>query len=137
MADFPYTRFDDISPIPALSIYLQNPKNSLLSASFDFAILDTGSDITIFPYSIISKLQVRLTDAVKAVTFRGLGQKTEGTPFRVRLSFDREHYINTRVIAVPDDILGNEIIIGRNILNRYVVTFNGPKLVFSISNGTI
>ena len=133
MIEFPYTKLNDISPIPALSIYLQNPKISDLSTVFDCTILDTGSDLTIISYGIVSKLQLRPIDSEKSVVFRGLGQKSEGIPFRIRISFNRDNYITTRVIAVPDDVLNDEIIIGRNILNRYLITFNGPKLVFSIA----
>jgi hypothetical protein len=49
------------------------------------------------------------------------------------MSFDGIDFFRAKVIAVPDDILNDEIIIGRNILNRYEITFDGPNLVFRIS----
>jgi hypothetical protein len=134
MLDFPYIKVKGISPIPVVNLYLQNYENSLLTATFDCAILDTGSDLTLVPYTIASKIQAKIIDSIKPVPFKGLSQQTEGIPFRIKVSFDLEHYIGVKAIAVPDDILGHEIIIGRNILNRYIITFNGPKLVFSISN---
>ena len=95
MIEFPYTKLNDISPIPALSIYLQNPKIPALSTVFDCAILDTGSDLTVISYGIVSRLQLRPIDSEKSVVFRGLGQKSEGIPFRIRISFDRDSYITT------------------------------------------
>jgi hypothetical protein len=53
--------------------------------------------------------------------------------YRVGMSFDGENFFRAKVIAVPDDVLNDEIIIGRNILNRYAINFDGPNLIFSIS----
>ena len=132
MPDFSYTKIGDISPIPVVSIYLQNPDNTLLSTTFDCAILDTGSDVTIISYEIVSKLQLRAIDSQKSIPFRGLGTEAQGVPFLIQLSFDDRNYIRSRVIAIPDALLNGEAIIGRNILNRYVISFNGPKLTFTI-----
>ena len=132
MPDFSYTKIGDISPIPVVIIYLQNPDNTLLSTTFDCAILDTGSDVTIISYEIVSKLQLRAIDSQKSVPFRGLGTEAQGVPFLIQLSFDDRNYIRSRVIAIPDALLNGEAIIGRNILNRYVISFNGPKLTFTI-----
>jgi hypothetical protein len=132
MPEFHYTKIDGSSPIPIVKAYLQNPINHLLSTTSDFAILDTGSDITIVSYEIVAKLQLRLIDSQKSIPFRGLGKEAEGIPFRLELSFDNQSYIRSRAIAVPNAILNGEVIIGRNILNRYLITFNGPKLVFKI-----
>jgi hypothetical protein len=132
MPNFPYTKVEGRSSIPILNIYLQNPLDSKLSMNFDFAILDTGSDITIISYEIISKLQLRPIDSQKSIPFRGLGRETQGIPYLINLSFDDRDYIRSKVIAVPEDILQGEAIIGRNILNRHCITFDGPKLVFTI-----
>jgi hypothetical protein len=132
MLNFSYTKVDGISPIPILNIYLQNPIDSKLSMNFDFAILDTGSDLTIISYEIVSKLQLRPIDSQKSISFRGLGRETQGIPYQIKLSFDDRNYIRSRVIAVPDDILNGEAIIGRNILNRHCITFDGPKQVLTI-----
>jgi hypothetical protein len=132
MPEFHYTKIDGSSPIPIVRAYLHNPINHLLSTTSDFAILDTGSDLTIVSYGIVAKLQLRLIDSQKVIPFRGLGREAEGIPFRLELSFDNQNYIRSRVIAVPDAILNGEVIIGRNILNRYLITFNGPKLLFKI-----
>ncbi|WP_310489049.1 hypothetical protein [Chamaesiphon sp. VAR_69_metabat_338] len=131
-SNFSYTRVEGISPIPILNIYLQNPLDPELSMDFDFAILDTGSDITIISYEIVSKLQLRQIDNQKSIPFRGLGRETLGIPYLINLSFDDRDYARSKVFAVPEDILQGEAIIGRNILNRHCITFDGRKLVFTI-----
>jgi hypothetical protein len=132
MPKFSYTKIEGISPIPFVNIYLQNPLDSKLSTIFDCAILDTGSDLTIISYGIVSKLQLRPIGSQNFIPFRGLSRETQGIPYRIELSFDDRDYIKSKVVAVPDDILNGEAIIGRNILNRYFITFNGPKLEFVI-----
>ncbi len=132
MPKFSYTKFEGISPIPFVNIYLQNPLDSKLSTIFDCAILDTGSDLTVISYDIVAKLQLRPIDSQKSISFRGLGREAEGTPYRIELSFDSQNYIRSKVVAVPGDILNGEAIIGRNILNCYFITFNGSKLEFII-----
>jgi Aspartyl protease len=132
MPKFSYTKVEGVSPIPFVNIYLQNPLDSKLSTIFDCAILDTGSDLTVISYDIVSKLQLKPIDSQKSIPFRGLGREAQGIPYRIKLSFDDRDYISSKVIAVPDDILQGEAIIGRNILNRYCITFDGRKLVFTI-----
>jgi len=46
---------------------------------------------------------------------------------------DNEKYFNTMVIAVADCELNGETIIGRNILNRYVINLDGRNRIFTIS----
>lgn len=132
MPSFNYAKVKDISPIPIVCIYLQNPLDAKLSMIFDCAILDTGSDISVISFGIVSKLQLRPIDNQKYVPFRGLGGEIQGIPYRVKLSFDDQEYFRSKAIAVPDDVLNGEAIIGRNVLNRYCITFDGPQRVFSI-----
>jgi hypothetical protein len=134
MLDFSYTKIEGGSPIPIVRLYFTNPKNSLLIDSNDLGIVDTGSDITVISYTIISKLQLRPLQVKKDFVFRGLGQINTGIPYLIKISFDNKNFIDAKVIAVPDDILNGEVIIGRNILNRFVMTFDGPNLNFTISD---
>jgi hypothetical protein len=132
MHSFNYNKVKGISPIPIVSIYLHNPLDSKLSTIFDCAILDTGSDITIISYGIVSKLILNPISNQKCVPFRGLGREVQGIPYLLKLSFDGQNYFRSKVFAVPDDVLNGEAIIGRNILNLYCITFNGPQRVFTI-----
>jgi predicted aspartyl protease len=134
MLDFNYTKIGANSPIPAIKFYFKNPENALLTISESCSILDTGSDVIIIPYSIASKLYLKSFDEEEPLKFRGFGRENKGVPYRVAGSFDDNNYFRTKVFAVPDDVLNSEVIIGRNILNRYVITFNDPGLTFTISD---
>ena len=133
MLDFSYTRVDGRSAIPIVNLYFQNFDNPLLSAIADCAILDTGSDLTLVSFSIISSLQAKLIKRKKSVPFKGLSREIEGIPYRVKVSFDHKEYFNVLVLAVADCELNGETIIGRNILNRYTINFDGRNQVFTIS----
>ena len=132
MLSFCHTNTNGISPIPIVNLYLQNLDNPLLATVADCAILDTGSDITLVSFSIISKLQSKLIKGKKLIPFKGLSREIEGIPYRIKVSFDNEFFFNILVLAVADCELNGETIVGRNILNRYVISFNGPKLTFTI-----
>jgi hypothetical protein len=67
MSEFHYTKIETGSPIPIVSVYLRNPINRILSTTFNCAILDTGSDITVVSYDIVSQLQLRSIDSQKLV----------------------------------------------------------------------
>jgi hypothetical protein len=111
-----------------------NPRNTFLIDSNDLGIVDTGSDIPVVSYTIISKLQLRPLQVKKDFVFRGLGQMNTGIPYLSKISFDNKSFIDAKIIAIPDDILNGEVIIGRNILNRFVTTFNSSNLIFTISD---
>jgi hypothetical protein len=133
MSDFSYTKVDSIAPIPIVTTYFSNLSNPAIITTCNCGILDTGSDLTIVSYTVISKLQATAIDRQQSISFRGLGQSSRGTAYRVGMSFDGIDFFRAKVVAVPDDVLNDEIIIGRNILNRYTINFDGPNLVFSIS----
>jgi hypothetical protein len=134
MLDFSYTKVAGGSPIPIVRLYFRNPNDNLLIDTNDSGIIDTGSDITVVSYTVVSKLQLRPLQMRKDFVFRGLGRVSVGIPYLIKTSFDNENFIDAKVIAIPDDILNGEVLIGRNILNRYVITFDGPKLIFTISS---
>ena len=133
MLNFSYTEVNGRSPIPVVNLYLQNLDNPLLTTVADCSILDTGSDLTLVSFSLISKLQAKLISGKSLVPFKGLSRAIEGIPYRVKVSFDNEKYFNVLVIAVGDCELNGETIIGRNILNRYVINLDGRNRVFTIS----
>jgi hypothetical protein len=133
MLNFDYVKIGDNSPIPAIKFYFKNPENALIAALDGYSVLDTGSDMTIIPYSIASRLYLKSINEEELLNFRGFGRLNKGVPYRIAGSFDGDNYFRAKVFAVPDDVLHDEVIIGRNILNRYIITFNGPNLTFTVS----
>lgn len=133
MLRFNYADLEDLSPIPIASLYIGNSDfSNPISLKVNNAILDTGSDCTLFPYSIISRIQPISLGSSSKQSFRGLGTQIAGVPYRVGIGFEEHLLIKVKVFACPDHVLEDEIIIGRNFLNRYRIEFDGPKRVFLV-----
>lgn len=133
MLELDYTRLDNIAPIPIIDFYFRNPNHPALSICNNCGIIDTGSDTTLISYGEASRLQLTALKTKDSANFRGLGRVATGTYFLIQASFDNKTYFRARVLAIPDDILNGEAIIGRNILNRYIIILNSPKLKLTIS----
>jgi gag-polyprotein putative aspartyl protease len=132
MNEISYTKIGAVSPIPILSVKFRNIDNTKINPVTFAAILDTGSDLTLVPYQMISQLQAVAIDRKQQVPFRGLGRTAQGLAYRLEVSLVEDIFLGAKVIAIPDDIMQGEVIIGRNILNRYNINFNGPQLWFSL-----
>jgi Retroviral aspartyl protease len=132
MNEISYTKIGAVSPIPILSVKFRNIDNPKINPVTFAAILDTGSDLTLVPYQMISQLQAVAIDRKQQVPFRGLGRTAQGLAYRLEISLVEDIFLGAKVIAIPDDIMQGEVIIGRNILNRYNINFNGPQLWFSV-----
>lgn len=133
MLDFQYTKLEGKSAIPIVRLYFENPDDASCKTNTEFAVLDTGSDITIVPYTLISEIKIRELISTQPVSIKGFGRESMGAPYLVKVGFSEHHCIYAKVFAIPDDILDNQIIVGRDILNLHVITFDGPKLTFTIS----
>lgn len=127
MHEYSYIKLGNISPIPIVRISINNSRNNKY-LQHD-AILDTGSDVTLIPISIISKLNPPKIGRVKITKKpQGLGGREIGIlPHRIKLGFSDRTLINVKVWSCSDRNLEGCIILGRNFLNRYEITFDGIK----------
>ena len=125
MHEYSYTKLDNISPIPIVRISINNLRNNKY-LQHD-AILDTGSDVTLIPLSIIGKLNPPTIGRGKIIKKpQGLGGREIGIlPHRIKLGFSNRSLINVKAWSAVDRDLENCIILGRNFLNRYKITFDG------------
>lgn len=81
-------------------------------------LVDTGADCTLIPARIAKSLRLPLIDKIEIM---GVGGKTMAAPVhaaRVRLGALRAI---ARLVA-----LGDESLLGRDLLNRLVLTIDGP-----------
>ena len=115
---------DYVPPAPVLRVHLAEPTVSPRVGPMP-ALIDTGSDATFVPTALLEKLDVpviyatgvrsHLGDSVRRV----LVYKVDILIKTLRLSS----------IEVVGDDWGNEIIIGRNALNKMRLVLEGPKQV--------
>jgi hypothetical protein len=129
-----YTEIIGKSPIPIIKLQLKNLDNTNALVAQD-GILDTGADCTLVPFSAIAKLQPKsLIRGSHNQVIYGIGRnQIIAVPYRVLISFDQLNFVKTKVYACPDDDTDSLIIVGRNFLNRYCITFDGKNKLFSIN----
>ncbi|MGK7928315.1 MAG: peptidase A2A retrovirus catalytic [Spirulina sp.] len=131
MTHYSYTKISNNSPIPIIKLKLINPNNTQLSNLGD-GILDTGADCTLVPISLIAELNLKKLGRSDEF-ISSVGEREIITvPYRIAIAFPHKHPIKTKIYACPDPATKGFIIIGRNILNRYCITFNGRKRFFTI-----
>lgn len=112
---------DYTPPIPILQIWLGYPEESLSLGPFK-AIVDTGADGTILPRSVIDELDAPFVD--DAWLSSQWGEVFAVKTFAVDIGFGNLRLPSIRVVA---DERSDEIILGRNVLNRLRLLLDGPK----------
>lgn len=107
-------------PFPEIQVALHND-DVTLKTGFLPALLDTGSDGTLVP---IIYLQEILAPALTDTRIRShWGEWRSAQLFVVDVEINNLKLPN---IFVVGDELGDEIILGRNILNKLRITLDGP-----------
>jgi predicted aspartyl protease len=112
-------------PFPTLQLTLEVP--DLTSSVVYTSIVDTGADMTMVPISILKQLAAPPIDEVRLRSHWG-----ESTSFITYLVDVR---LTTGVlpgVEVVGDPHGDEILLGRNILNTLMLFVDGPKQTTSI-----
>lgn len=125
MMDFSYdTAY--FPPIPSVEIRLGIPFEALTSGPFN-AIVDTGADITIIPAQIMHQLRTPIDD------YRYL-RSAWGERQRVAIhSLDIDiGEIRLPAVEIATDESGDDIILGRNILNKLALKLDGPREIISL-----
>ena len=90
--------------------------------------LDTGSDITVIPDALVDNLRLRAEDSVLMIGYDDIA--TERTTYSVDLEIAEYKLESVRVVAAPR----NTILLGRDILNRFIITLDGKALTFEMKD---
>jgi predicted aspartyl protease len=106
-------------PAPALQVRVRARSRSRRAISVR-ARLDTGADITLIPATIVSALALRVEKIVIVAGYDGIA--AERSAFLVTLEILGQKFSGVRVIASDRP----EILLGLDILNRFVITLDGP-----------
>ena len=108
---------------PVLPVILQNSRESLRTGSVD-ALLDTASDGTMVP--------LRYLQLVNATALHEARMSSHWGEWRVVTMYLVDMIIGNLTLAgvfVVGDEEGDDIILGRNILNKLRLELNGPLQV--------
>lgn len=91
------------------------------------ALIDSGSDGTLIPIDILEAIGARYLDKARIRSILGNSQAVNLYLVSLRLGQQQIHA--ARVVAIA---AGDEIILGRNVLNELVIILNGPASVTEI-----
>lgn len=108
-------------PAPALDLRLAAPGDTPKAGPLT-AIVDTGSDATLIPNQYLE--QVEAIDSGDAVLHSVLGETREVHLYEVDIHIDS--LLVPGVIVVGDDY-GDEIVMGRDVLNKLILLLDGPR----------
>lgn len=105
--------------MPAVEVTLRK-SGTAVSNTVHLALIDSGADGTLVPIDLLEQVGAR---QVGTARIRGiLGQSQQVDVFLASLQIGPHVLGAVRVIAGAE---GDEIILGRNVLNHLVVTLNG------------
>lgn len=112
-------------PAPVLPVRLappgEEPSYSLI------ALVDTGADTTVIPQEVATRLRL---PRVGEIGVRGVGGVRQRATVYVVMVEVAGFRAPVEAIA-----LGQEGLIGRDVLNRWVVTLRGPQQVMEVEVG--
>ncbi len=107
-------------PIPALEIRLGYPEESLRYGPI-MAIVDTGADGTLLPQRWLNEINAPLVDEVSLRSH--WGESRIARVYSVDLGIGELRLPGVEVVG---DELGDEALLGRNVLNRLKLLLDGP-----------
>jgi predicted aspartyl protease len=126
---FPFGPPSGGEPVPRLAITLADDAGHA-TPPMD-AVLDTGADGTIVPLAILRAAGLRPSRIRKAMLPAGLDQPIETViGYEVTLHLGD---LEVAAVEVYGSRLFAEIILGRNVLNRLVFHYDGPRRLITLA----
>jgi predicted aspartyl protease len=113
-------------PAPFMDIIITASKDSEPRRSVG-ALLDTGAEVSIIPLQIVHELELSPYAEMIIEAFDGRHQRVN--LYAVTLEVADTRISSVRAVAYPTSYA----ILGRDVLNRFFTTLDGPHLSFEIT----
>jgi len=111
---------DYVPPFPVVDIRLGVPGAKIVLGPVE-ALIDTGADATLIPVTYLK--QVRAEEVDQASVRGQWGERRTVSIYSVAMEVGRHHFSATWVVG---DEWGDEVVLGRNVLNRLRLLLDGP-----------
>jgi predicted aspartyl protease len=112
-------------PAPVAEVILAHPLTGVSTPTLR-GKLDTGADLTVIPRRLILDLGLSPKANVRVRGYAG--HYNSQAIYYVRLSIEGHVIPGIRCLATDREI----VLVGRNVLNRFVITLDGERLAFSM-----
>ncbi len=122
--DFPYDE-TYLPAMPILSVAVDGYAG--FAAQQVTALVDSGADGTMIPVDVLEMVGALYEDTVIMRGVLGVGEAVDRYTVAIQLGSLSIHGI--RAVAIPT---GEELILGRDVLNDLAVTLNGPAHVTQV-----
>lgn len=117
-----------VPPAPVADVIVAHPVTDVISSPFR-GKLDTGADLTVIPERLVAELGL---PARGRMWVRGYdGTYSQRAVYYVRLYVEGYELPAIRCIAAQRE----NLLVGRNVLNRFVANLDGPNLRFDLRPG--
>ena len=115
-------RFDPnfVWPFPTLPVILHPREGALATAAFEGQI-DTGADITIVPDYLLD--EIGSVEIYPTQIRSQWGERRSTSMHLIDISIADQRFPSINVVA---DDEGDDILLGRNLLNRLILLLDGP-----------
>ncbi len=112
-------------PAPVAEVIVTHPVSSVNSGLLP-GKLDTGADLTVIPEGLISQLALKARAQIWARGFDGTFSRRP--VYYVRFTIEGFELPIVRCIAAERQ----NVLVGRNVLNRFILTLDGKNLRFDL-----
>lgn len=117
-------RFDPPAPVAQVTVrHIVQQRHRVTTV----ALLDTGSDVTAIPASLVQRLQLIPFSRLQLEDVTG--ETRTALTYAVHLTIGELTLPRLEVIQTGLD----QVIVGRDVLNHLYVLLSGPELAFSLS----
>lgn len=113
-------------PFPALAVVLKNPEEGLRTTAEE-ALIDTGSDGTLVPIALLEDILAPILSETRIRSHWGEWRSVQ----LFLVDIDLGNMTMPSVFVVGDET-GDEIVLGRNVLNKLDLALDGPAQVTEI-----
>ena len=114
-------------PAPVARVTVRNLADSTKQVTTD-ALVDTGADITCIPKALIKAVG---GEPASTYSVFGINEVSLGSVDSYFLEFE----ITSAKKLVEVLAIGDEPIVGRNLINEFIIEFDGPAQKLSITSG--